>query len=98
MYYEQQEIKLFVYRDLAGTTYNVRVHTRSEKLNANGEICESDAAEIIKNELEGACIEIKLADTPTLCNIARYICERVPYAYKVSVQDEKGKTGVFVKD
>lgn len=97
MYYEQQEMRLFAYNSLVGTTYTIRVHKRSEKLNQNGEISDEDAEDIVKDELEGACVDVKLAETPTLCNIARYICERVPFAYKVSVQCGN-KTGVYVKD
>lgn len=84
---------------LHGHNYSVEVFCKSETLDGNGMVTDFKS---IKKEvfdvLDHHDLNEVLPFNPTSENIARWICERVPNCYKVSVRETPDNTVVYVKD
>jgi len=82
-----------------GHNYLVEVFCKAETLDSNGMVTDF---KLIKKEVFDMLDHHDLNDVlpfnPTSENIARWICERVPNCYKVSVQETPGNTVIYTKD
>lgn len=81
---------------LHGHNWIITIHCRSETLNQNGMVC--DFAHI-KKLIHGALDHQNLNDlfscNPTAENMARWIVEQVPNAYKCEVQESEGNVACY---
>lgn len=85
---------------LHGHNWIVTVYCRARELNAEGMVCDFTQ---IKRDVHdfldhGNLNELLPGLNPTAENIARWICRRVPTAYKVMVQESEGNVAVYVDD
>lgn len=86
-------------QNLHGHNWIITVYCRSEKLNADGMVC--DFAHI-KRDIHGKLDHGNLNEifpfNPTAENIARWICEQIPECYKVSVQESEGNIAIYEEE
>lgn len=84
---------------LHGHNYSVEIFCKSEKLDDNGMVTDF---RLIKKEifdvLDHHDLNEILPFNPTSENIARWICERVPNCYKVSIRETPDNMVVYTKD
>ncbi|MBQ7257779.1 MAG: 6-carboxytetrahydropterin synthase [Abditibacteriota bacterium] len=76
--------------ELHGHNWKIVVYCKSEKLDRNGVVIDFTTIKQIVNELDHANLNDILEYNPTAENIARWLVERIPYCYKVSVQETEG--------
>lgn len=86
-------------RNLHGHNWIVVVHCKARELNQNGMV--EDFA-LIKERVEKLLDHKNLNEVldfnPTAENMARWICEQIPTAYKVSVQESTGNKAIYVAE
>ena len=85
--------------DLHGHNWIVKVYCKSEKLNEDGMVTDFT---FIKRDIEKALDHKNLNDVlpmnPTAENIARWICDRTPNAYKVEVWESEMNMAAYERD
>lgn len=82
-----------------GHNWIVTVHCRASELNADGMVEDfSLIKERIENTLDHQDFNEVLPFNPTAENIARWICDTIPTAYRVDVQESEGNTASYVAD
>ena len=85
--------------NLHGLNWIVTVFCYARELNADGMVCDfTQIKERIHGFLDHGNFNELLPFNPTAENIARWICDRVPQCYKVSVQESEGNTATYVDD
>lgn len=86
-------------KNLHGHNWNVVIYCKSARLNNNGMI---EDFTLIKKKINDKLDHQNLNDifdfNPTAENIAHWICEQIPTAYKVSVQESEGNTAIYEKE
>lgn len=89
-------------RNLHGHNWIVTVYCKSETLNENGMVVDFTH---IKKEIHDVLDHQYLNDipelngiNPTAENMAKWICDRVPHCYKVSVQESEGNIAIYEKE
>ena len=86
--------------NLHGHGWIIEVYCKSDTLNENGMIV--DFKEIktkVHDVLDHHYINDVIGDmNPTAENMAKWICERVPHCYKVSVQETEGNIAIYEVD
>ena len=86
-------------RNLHGHNWIVVVHCKARELNQNGMV--EDFALIkarVEKLLDHKNLNEVLDFNPTAENMARWICEQIPTAYKVSVQASTGNKAIYVAE
>ena len=85
--------------DLHGHNWIVKIYCKSETLNEDGMVTDFT---LIKKKIAGALDHKFLNDVlpvnPTAENIARWICDRTPNAYKVEVWESEMNMAAYEKD
>ena len=85
--------------DLHGHNWIVKIYCKSETLNQDGMVTDFT---LIKKKIEGALDHKFLNDVlpmnPTAENIARWICDRTPNAYKVEVWESEMNMAAYERD
>ena len=85
--------------DLHGHNWIVKIYCKSETLNQDGMVTDFT---LIKRDIEKALDHKNLNDVlpmnPTAENIARWICDRTPYAYKVEVWESEMNMAAYERD
>ena len=85
--------------DLHGHNWIVKIYCKSETLNQDGMVTDFT---LIKKKIEGALDHKFLNDVlpmnPTAENIARWICDNTPNAYKVEVGESEMNMAAYEKD
>lgn len=85
--------------NLHGHNWNVVICCKSKQLNNNGMV---EDFTLIKKKISDKLDHQNLNDifdfNPTAENIARWICEQIPTAYKVSVQESEGNIAIYEKE
>ena len=85
--------------DLHGHNWIVKIYCKSETLNEDGMVTDFT---LIKKNIEGALDHKFLNDVlpmnPTAENIARWICDNTPNAYKVEVWESEMNMAAYEKD
>lgn len=81
-------------RNVHGHNWKITVYCKSEGLDENGMII--DFKDIKKKVmlLDHANIN-DLIDQPTAENIARWLCDNIPFCYKVAVQETEGSVATY---
>ena len=85
--------------DLHGHNWIVKIYCKSETLNEDGMVTDFT---LIKKNIEGALDHKFLNDVlpmnPTAENIARWICDNTPNAYKVEVWESEMNMAAYERD
>lgn len=82
-----------------GHNWVVTVYCRAEELNADGMVVDfSHVKRDIASYLDHGNFNELLPFNPTAENIARWICEQVPFCYRVDVQESEGNTAIYTVD
>lgn len=88
--------------NLHGHNWIITVFCKSDKLNSNGMVIDfTKIKEIVHDKLDHKYLnEIEeLKDiNPTAENIAKWICNKIPQCYKVSVQESEGNVATYVEE
>lgn len=82
--------------NLHGHNWIIHIYCKCNSLNQDGMII--DFAEIkskIHQRLDHKNLNEVLSFNPTAENIAKWICDEVPYCYKVSVQETEGNEAIY---
>ena len=85
--------------DLHGHNWIVKIYCKSETLNQDGMVTDFT---LIKRDIEKALdhkfLNEILPMNPTAENIARWICDRTPNAYKVEVWESEMNMAAYERD
>lgn len=83
-------------KNLHGHNWIILVTCRREKLNEVGMVVDFVKIKEIANRLDHANINEVLGDVnPTAENIARWLCEQIPYCVRVEVQESEGNIAIY---
>ena len=82
--------------NLHGHNWIIIVTCRREKLNDCGMVVDFVKIKEIVNQLDHANINDVLGDVnPTAENIARWLCDKIPYCVRVEVQESEGNVAIY---
>ena len=85
--------------DLHGHNWIIKIYCKSETLNQDGMVTDFT---LIKRDIEKALdhkfLNEVLPMNPTAENIARWICDRTPNAYKVEVWESEMNMAAYERD
>lgn len=85
--------------NLHGHNWIITVYCRNKELNEYGMVVDfSQIKEKVKGMLDHRHLNDVLSFNPTAENIARWVCEQVPYCFKVEVRESEGNTVIYEKD
>lgn len=110
MYYVQKKMEISAAHSLRldykskcqhlhGHNWHVCVHCKSKTLNPNGMVEDFTLIkQRIHDKLDHMYLNEVLPFNPTAENMAKWICDQIPTAYKVSVQESDGNTAIYVKE
>lgn len=85
--------------NLHGHNWIITVYCRSKELNGYGMVVDfSQIKEVVQGMLDHRHLNDVLPFNPTAENIARWVCEQVPYCFKVEVRESEGNTVIYEKD
>lgn len=110
MYYVQKSMEISASHRLAlnypskcqnlhGHNWHVRVHCKSRTLNENGMVEDFTLIKkAIQDKLDHKNLNEIFDFNPTAENMAKWMCEQIPTAYKVSIQESDGNIAVYVKE
>ena len=82
-------------QNLHGHNWQIVVYCKSETLNENGMVCDFGDIKKIVGQLDHRHLNDVLDFNPTAENIARWIVEQIPTAYKCEVQESNGNTACY---
>lgn len=83
-------------KNLHGHNWIIYVTCQSETLDANDMVVDfKHIKNLVSDVLDHQYLNDVLQCNPTAENIARWICEKVPYCVKVSVQESEGNVAVY---
>ena len=84
--------------NLHGHNWQIVVCCKSETLNEDGMVVDfTHIKKIVKGQLDHKCLNDVLDCNPTAENIARWIAERIPHCYRVSVKESEGNVAIYEK-
>ena len=85
--------------NLHGHNWIVTVYCKSSILNQNGMIIDfKKVKELVSDKLDHQYLNEVVDFNPTAENMAKWICDNVPYCYKVSVQESEGNIAIYERD
>lgn len=85
--------------NLHGHNWIITVYCRSKELNPDGMVVDfTHIKEVVMGNLDHKCINDVLPCNPTAENIAKWICDQIPFCYRVDVQESEGNTVIYEKD
>lgn len=83
-------------KNLHGHNWIIFVTCRRERLNENGMVVDFVRIKEIANCLDHANInEVLNGINPTAENIARWLCDKIPYCVRVEVQESEGNIAIY---
>lgn len=83
---------------LHGHNWVVTVECRAEELNADGMVTDfTHVKRMVQDRLDHAVLNDIVPFNPTAENIARWIVEMVPNAYRCEVQESEGNVAIYEK-
>ena len=75
------------------------MYCKSKELNADGMVVDfTKVKEKIHGYLDHGNFNELLPFNPTAENIAKWICDQIPYCYRVEVMESSSNTAVYEKD
>ncbi len=82
--------------NLHGHNWIIYVTCKSPELNHNGMVVDfKEIKTLIHDKLDHAYLNDVLHINPTAENIAKWICDTVPFCVKVSVQESEGNVATY---
>ena len=86
-------------KNLHGHNWIVKIYCKSGQLNKNGMVEDFTVIKkCIADRLDHQNLNEVFNFNPTAENIARWICEQITTAYKVSVQESIGNVAIYEKE
>ncbi|MBD5244530.1 MAG: 6-carboxytetrahydropterin synthase [Barnesiella sp.] len=86
-------------RQLHGHNWIVTVHCKAQTLNAEGMVIDfKHIKECVHDYLDHGNFNDLLPFNPTAENIARWVCERVPGAFRVDVEESRDNVATYIDD
>lgn len=83
-------------QNLHGHNWIITVFCKAKTLNSDGMIIDfKHIKNLISDKLDHQNLNEVIDFNPTAENMARWICERVPNCYKVSVQESEGNIAIY---
>lgn len=84
---------------LHGHNWIIVVECRAHELNADGMVTDfTHVKEMVQQRLDHAVLNDILPFNPTAENIARWIVDTVPNAWRCEVQESEGNAAIYEKD
>lgn len=84
---------------LHGHNWIVTIHCKSKELDENGMVVDfTKVKQLIRDRLDHTNLNDILPFNPTAENIARWICEQIPQAYRVDVVESQNNQATYEKD
>lgn len=84
--------------NLHGHNGIVTIYCCAEELNTNGMVVDfTHIKELVKKNLDHRNVGEVFAFNTTAENMARWICDQIPQAYKVVFQESEGNTAAYVR-
>lgn len=85
--------------NLHGHNWIITVYCCSKELNPDGMVVDfTHIKEVVMGNLDHKCINDVLPCNPTAENIAKWICDQIPFCCRVDVQESEGNTVIYEKD
>ena len=76
-----------------------RVWIESEELDRNGMVVDfSELKRVVKGALDHRFVNEVVDFNPTAENLARWLCERIPNCYKVSIRESEHNEATYERD
>jgi len=86
-------------QQLHGHNWLVTIHCRAKELDENGMVVDfTQTKRLIADRLDHTNLNEVLPFNPTAENIAKWVCDQIPQAYRVDVVESKGNTASYVED
>ena len=84
---------------LHGHNWKITIHCKSKELNSEGMVVDfTHIKQQIADRLDHANLNEILPFNPTAENIARWICEQIPQAYRVDVVESQNNEASYEKE
>lgn len=84
---------------LHGHNWLVTLECKSPALNTDGMVVDfTHIKREVETKLDHHCLNDVLTCNPTAENIAKWICDQIPFCYKVTVQESEGNIATYEKD
>ena len=84
---------------LHGHNWIVTIYCKARELNADGMVVDfTHLKQLIRDRLDHANLNEILPFNPTAENIARWICDQIPQAYRVDVVESQNNEASYEKD
>lgn len=81
-------------RSIHGHNWKITVYCKSDKLNGEGMVVDFKDIKMVVNGMDHKHLN-DFVKQPTAENIAKYICDSLPYCYKVDVQESENNTATY---
>lgn len=86
-------------QQLHGHNWLLTIHCRAKELDENGMVVDfTQIKRQIADRLDHTNLNEVLPFNPTAENIAKWVCDQIPQAYRVDVVESKGNTASYVED
>ena len=86
-------------QQLHGHNWLVTIHCRAKELDEDGMVVDfTQIKRLIADRLDHTNLNEVLPFNPTAENIAKWVCDQIPQAYRVDVVESKGNTASYVED
>ena len=84
---------------LHGHNWMITIFCKAKNLNADGMVVDfTHLKQLIRDRLDHANLNEILPFNPTAENIARWICDQIPQAYRVDVVESQNNEASYEKD
>ena len=85
--------------NLHGHNWIITIFCKRASLDQEGMVIDfTHIKKKVHDALDHKCLNDVFDFNPTAENIARWVCEQVPYCYKVSVQESEGNIAIYERD
>lgn len=83
---------------LHGHNWIITVTVQNDRLDENGMVVDFSRIKDIVNSFDHRCANDIMGDVnPTAENMAKWLCDRIPYCIRVSVQETEGNVATYEK-
>lgn len=85
--------------NLHGHNWIITIHCKAKILNENGMVIDfKEIKSRVHSRLDHHNLNEVFNFNPTAENIAAWVCDQVPYCYRVDVQESEGNTATYEKE